>query len=772
MIIAEHTGAKPTSNVALSTAHAFTIKASAKAFKILSGFYSDTMASIPRELGANAWDAMVAAKNTDKKFIVHAPNTLEPWFSIRDFGTGLTKDQVYNIYTQYFNSTKTSDNESDGCMGLGSKTPLNYTNNFSVESFKDGQRDIYTCFIDSDMVPKLMHVHSEATTEANGLFIKFAVKAQDIVAFQSKIRDVYSSFRVKPEIVGAKIEFPAVAFHFQCNEWGFRKTNNVNRGWGYSNGNQNKVYMGNYCYPIDASAAMNSPFYNALSSDEKNKVHRVLHYGSFDFYFSIGDLEVAPNKEQLQYDSTNKTQDAICKRAICVYDSLQKSIIDKAPVPKTVWEACRMTYTFNSNNSDFVHITSILSIKMPVLLNGKTWDDSQLTVNSVRKAVFPLKDKEKFSDVYGGDVDMYSASYDSTTFFRSSNPHFPQHCVADHTAVALPVFFVNRSGVAGRIERIKHYLDVTYSGKPMPEMYYIIDKTTAGDAAARICKYLGIDDKNIIDCDALPKPPKIPRSGPSATVSLKDIKYTNASENDVTGSIYWSLENNVTLDPNVLNYYVDLHGSSVMNPLGKDGDTVTDEIIKCMMHYLVSTKVITVNQKVYGINRSNCAVLKSGQWKNIVDVAKDAVAKDTKLAGIAGKIQFFATNRHQYNNFSEVISAIIGGNALLDKRIISLSESLKKEVNAMTQDSRSSDYRTKSAGYKDVAEFFGVKPLAYDPVKSYTELNDIITNDYESILFDVSSYDVYNKQALIVKAMNAMYRLAQFEAAKRGTAAP
>ena len=153
----------------------FKIKASAKAFKILSGFYSEPILAIPRELGANAWDSHVKAKNTDKMFEVHAPNTLEPWFSIRDFGTGLTPEAIDKVYTTYFESTKTEENDSDGCMGLGSKTPFNYTENFTVSSWVDGIKYVYNCFIDEAGGPNILPLVQERSNEHNGVEVKFAV---------------------------------------------------------------------------------------------------------------------------------------------------------------------------------------------------------------------------------------------------------------------------------------------------------------------------------------------------------------------------------------------------------------------------------------------------------------------------------------------------------------------------------------------------------------------------------------------------------------------
>ena len=90
----------------------FRIRNSAKAFNILSsGLYANKVKAIIRELSCNAIDSHTAA-GTKQPFEVHLPTTLEPWFSIRDFGTGLSHDQVTKIYTTYFESTKTNSNKS------------------------------------------------------------------------------------------------------------------------------------------------------------------------------------------------------------------------------------------------------------------------------------------------------------------------------------------------------------------------------------------------------------------------------------------------------------------------------------------------------------------------------------------------------------------------------------------------------------------------------------------------------------------------------------
>jgi len=183
----------------------FRIRNSAKAFNILSsGLYANKIRAVIRELSCNAVDSHAAAGKKDTPFDVHLPNSLEPWFSIRDYGTGLSHEQVTNIYTTYFESTKTSDNDSDGCMGLGSKTPFNYTDNFNVTSFQNGKKYVYNCFIDDTGSPNIMQITSVNTDEPNGLEIKFGVKISDISMWIEKISRAYEPFRYSPHHQGCQ----------------------------------------------------------------------------------------------------------------------------------------------------------------------------------------------------------------------------------------------------------------------------------------------------------------------------------------------------------------------------------------------------------------------------------------------------------------------------------------------------------------------------------------------------------------------------------------
>ena len=317
----------------MGAVHTFQIKASAKAFRILSGFYTDPVGAIPRELGANAWDAHVASGNTDKKFIVHCPNVLEPWFSIRDFGTGLTKEAIFSIYTTYFESTKTSDNDSDGCMGLGSKTPFNYSDNFIVASYVAGVKYVFNCFVNEKSQPSVALMGEEETTEPNGLEIKIAIASDDIKTWKDKIISAYTPFKHKPEIVGENIVFEEKQPKYSGTGWSISDAS-FNGYYYRSYRNAWYIYMGNYRYSVDFDKIDTSSYYNSLSDENREKIRSVT--GNFSGYFdvNIGDVDVAPNKETLQYNKTDITAKKICDMLVLIHDELAIVISDK--IVKTI----------------------------------------------------------------------------------------------------------------------------------------------------------------------------------------------------------------------------------------------------------------------------------------------------------------------------------------------------------------------------------------------------------------------------------------------------
>jgi DNA topoisomerase VI subunit B len=108
------------------------------------------------------------------------PTPLDPKFVVGDFGVGLSEEQVYSVYTTYFESTKTENNDVIGALGLGSKTPFSYTGSFSITARKDGVEAVFTASIGESGEPEVVKLYSRPWTGSNGVKITVDVSNHDI----------------------------------------------------------------------------------------------------------------------------------------------------------------------------------------------------------------------------------------------------------------------------------------------------------------------------------------------------------------------------------------------------------------------------------------------------------------------------------------------------------------------------------------------------------------------------------------------------------------
>jgi hypothetical protein len=104
--------------------------------------YSNKVLAVIREYSTNAYDAHVEAGIPDRPIEVTLPSRLDSTLSIRDYGIGLTEEDVRNIYAMYGASTKRSSNAFTGQLGLGCLTkgePITTITGVSpVEEIKEG----------------------------------------------------------------------------------------------------------------------------------------------------------------------------------------------------------------------------------------------------------------------------------------------------------------------------------------------------------------------------------------------------------------------------------------------------------------------------------------------------------------------------------------------------------------------------------------------------------------------------------------------------------
>ena len=304
----------------------FSIKESAKAFQILSSsLYRYKIRAIIRELACNARDSRIAAELTED-FYVHLPTKMEPEFWIKDEGTGLSHVEVMTLYTTYFESTKTNSNAFVGALGLGSKSPFSYTENFTVTAIKDGTRGVYSAFINETGVPSIVCMFSGPTEEPNGVEVRIPVAQKDHYEFLQEAGNVFRWFTVRPEC--------NLSYASRAQETKHEYYTEV------QSGTKSVVLMGGVAYEFEMSEFIVGS-YNRIK---------------FLFRMEIGEVDMLPSREGLQ--NTAKTKSAILGTYNRIIDLEQSKIAKKLDEIDTVYE--KISYLNDMPTNMERHIKNLL----------------------------------------------------------------------------------------------------------------------------------------------------------------------------------------------------------------------------------------------------------------------------------------------------------------------------------------------------------------------------------------------------------------------------
>lgn len=269
----------------------FEIRASGKAFEILSsGIYSDPILAIIRELSSNAWDAHKAAGKGDTPFTIHLPTALEPWFSVTDDGIGLSEDEVFGLYTTYFDSTKSDSNDYIGALGLGSKSPFSYARAFEVTSRFNGKKTLYSIYINDNGIPAVSKMAELDHVGPNGLEVKLSVEQKNFRDFSDKARESLRFFHPRPKFTGNAITFDEIPSHaIRSDDYIVWSADWRDRSLGH----MFTAVQGNVQYRVDTDKLG-----RLLDEGEKSFIRNYKVIG----FFEIGQLEVAASREEIRYD--------------------------------------------------------------------------------------------------------------------------------------------------------------------------------------------------------------------------------------------------------------------------------------------------------------------------------------------------------------------------------------------------------------------------------------------------------------------------------------
>ena len=461
--------------------NAFSIKSTAFAFDILSSrLYTDKPLAIVRELVANAYDAHVVAGTQDIPFLVNFPNTFNQTLEIIDYGTGLSHDAVMSLYTTYFESDKNNTNDLIGGMGLGSKTPLAYTDSYTVASRYNGTKTHYTICLSEQGFPIVHKLLSEPTDERNGLSVIIPIKNYDEPKFISAGRKVlrwYDNFKTN------NVDIPKIKYIYTPED-GIIHPDTSYTGF--------MVLMGNIAYPIDPLMIYDK--YDDISFEHFEIYPSHLRTFNLVMRMPIGSLDVTASREGLSYS----------KRTI---ETL------KTAIPETVNRAST-AYINDLHNQPNVNaaqrrISELLSQGDHLILRSLN-DNARKYPSQNRDIILMMQKNIRIETRHpiiklitkGHTKSILRATYDiaaATLNFETDDNGFPKNTFFSYDTRIEPQ--------AKTVNKVKQFITERYKGidnVPARNVFYIIDVVDIPDHPT-LC------DHDIIDGTNLPELPKAPR---------------------------------------------------------------------------------------------------------------------------------------------------------------------------------------------------------------------------------------------------------------------
>ena len=288
-----------------------------------SQVYTNKLLAVIREYSTNARDANIEAGYPNTAIDVTLPSFNDPELSFRDYGYGLTDEEVCNLYVKYGASTKRNSNDYTGCLGIGCKAAFAYGDQFTIKSYTGNKVTTWLAAIDESkrgtisLISSRDRLHNEAT----GVEVGVHIKKQDLDQCQ---REAINFFRYwKPEEINCNIDIEHAEYHTETDDWALlehRKDINEYNRYHAHNGKAT-ILMGHIAYPVDTNQCTDMEESGALLNNNQVVIKAPL-----------GSLEIAANREALEY--TDKTKQSINALANKLRQDLVKLVndsIDKQP---------------------------------------------------------------------------------------------------------------------------------------------------------------------------------------------------------------------------------------------------------------------------------------------------------------------------------------------------------------------------------------------------------------------------------------------------------
>lgn len=304
---------------------------------VLTDLYSDPELAVIREYATNAYDAHVEA-GIRRPIEVTLPSALSPFFKVRDFGTGLSVEDIREIYSRYGTSTKRESNDVVGMLGLGCKSALTYADQFTVTSTKANRTIQVLVSRDEDGSGSMTIVSDGPAEGEQGTEVIVPAKRHN--AFDNKATTFFSFWQEGTVLVNG--ERPSRVDGLWLSDK-ILLTKDTDDDY---------VVMGNVAYPfLEEGDGDRYSRHDIRYGDYSNRFHLVA-------FVDIGEVVFTPSRESLQATKQTKTTLAELRNEVArlLPLSIQKQVENAASAIEAV---------------ALVRDGRALEVKVPMLYKGR-----------------------------------------------------------------------------------------------------------------------------------------------------------------------------------------------------------------------------------------------------------------------------------------------------------------------------------------------------------------------------------------------------------------
>ncbi|MDB4314496.1 ATP-binding protein [bacterium] len=321
--------------------------------------------AVVREIIANAIDEHTK-HNIDRPVEIKLPTAQDAHFRVRDFAKGLSKENVFNVFFQYFESTKDQDNHGIGGFGIGAKAPLCYAPMFFVDSYHSGEKTCYACNVNGEA--STAHKMGLTDSTETGIEVSVPVESKDFSLFNQLVAELlyFSKWNAKVTNVSDESLIKPEPQWKMENELGYVGSTDSR----FHSHNDVVARINGILYKVDDHEEIQNPFYGQLVLDIP----------------ADEEIEIHPSRERIELSKRNihKVAQAI-EKFLAFATKETKAKLDAA-------KTAREKFAVSFDSSAFRNNASIKNIGVPSVISAEpkniefiTWDASMIDRYKVSK---------------------------------------------------------------------------------------------------------------------------------------------------------------------------------------------------------------------------------------------------------------------------------------------------------------------------------------------------------------------------------------------------